>query len=212
MSTGGDIRSLRTPDELVEIGFARSRVVLVNEAHNGDLRCIRTREIGRRILPTAHAAGVRHLAMESLWSRELIEEANRTRFLPQVADGYLSQPEMRSLIQAALDLDWTLIGYEAGLYQQPPDLDPMGMAFTNWREEQQAANLVRRGIDPFVIDQCVTVEFPGLSPLVAQDLREIAPQLARLGGTAGFLAEETPPPWDRPGVDAVLLSLHNRLE
>jgi hypothetical protein len=56
----------RSPEEVVELGFARSSVVLANEAHSGLLRCRRTREIGRRLLPAAHRAGVRRLAMEAL--------------------------------------------------------------------------------------------------------------------------------------------------
>jgi hypothetical protein len=56
----------RSPEELVELGLARSRVVMMNEHHNGLKRSVRTRVIGKRVLPTAHAAGVRHLAMEAL--------------------------------------------------------------------------------------------------------------------------------------------------
>jgi hypothetical protein len=67
----------RTPEELVEIGFERSRVVMMNEAHNGLERCIRTRDIGRRILPTALRLGVRHLAMEALVPAELAGRAGR---------------------------------------------------------------------------------------------------------------------------------------
>lgn len=97
-----------TPAELVEIGFGRHRVVVMNEAHNGFLRCPRTRVVGRQILPTAHRMGVRHLAMEALdpW---IVDYANRNRQQPQIRAGYLGQPEMRALIQAALDLGWTLI-------------------------------------------------------------------------------------------------------
>lgn len=132
----------RTPEELVELGFWRSRVLIMNEAHDGPLRCVRTREIGRCILPTAHDLGVRHLAMEALLPLGLIEDSNRSRKLP-ASSGYLEQPEMRAFIQAALDLGWTLIGYEAFLYQDPPADDPMSHEFTNWREEQQARNLIR---------------------------------------------------------------------
>ena len=38
----------------------------MNEAHSGLARCLRTRELGRELLPIAHARGVRHLAMEAL--------------------------------------------------------------------------------------------------------------------------------------------------
>lgn len=132
----------RSPGELVEIGFSRSRVVMMNEAHNGWLRCVRTRRIGTRVLPVAHAAGVRHLAMEALFDHRLIEAANDSRHLPDVrGPSYLAQPEMRVLIQTALDLGWTLLGYEADMRLAPDGWDPMGEAFTDWREEQQARNL-----------------------------------------------------------------------
>jgi len=49
----------RSPEELVEIGFARSRLVMVNEAHNGWLRCVRNRRIGTRVLPMAHVGALR---------------------------------------------------------------------------------------------------------------------------------------------------------
>ena len=68
----------RTPEELAEIGFSRSRVVMMNEAHSGDQRCIRTRLIGQRLLPALHRLGVRHLAMEALYTRTT-DEVNRTR-------------------------------------------------------------------------------------------------------------------------------------
>jgi hypothetical protein len=55
---------LRSPEELLRIGFERASVVIVNECHNGMLRSRRTRAVGRRLLPAAHQAGVRHLAME----------------------------------------------------------------------------------------------------------------------------------------------------
>jgi hypothetical protein len=133
----------RSPEGLDEIGFSRSRVVMMNEAHDGWLRCVRTRRIGTRVLPVAHAAGVRHLAMEALFDPELVEEANDSRHLPEVrGPSYLSQPEMRVLIQTALDFGWTLMGYEADMRLAPDGWDPMGEAFTNWREEQQARNLL----------------------------------------------------------------------
>lgn len=246
---------LRTVEQLVDIGFARSRVVLMNEAHNGWLRCVRTREIGRRVLPVAHAAGVRHLAMEALADPGFVENANRNRSLPKIrGQSYLAQPEMRTFIQTALDLGWTLIGYEADMSLAPTDWDPMSEEFTNWREKQQAVNLVQAlellppdtkifvwsgnghlykshrpwpgswepmgwhfrdvsGIDPFAIDQVVTVDFgePDLEKQ-AVALERYAPDLRILGGTAGFLAEEAPGPWAQDDVDAVILSLENEME
>lgn len=55
-----------TPEELMQAGLSRSRVVIMNEAHDGLLRCRRTREIGIRVLRAAHEVGVRDLAMEAL--------------------------------------------------------------------------------------------------------------------------------------------------
>src|SRR5690349_16040877 len=148
----------RTPEELVRLGFERGRLVLMNEAHSGLRRCMRTRVIGRQVLPAAHAAGVRHLAMEALYS-VYAEEANRARQVPDGL-GYLAQPEMRSLIQAALDLGWTLWPYEAEswrwLAEKYGNSGPIDAAtrlaheaelhsleYTNWREAEQARNLVK---------------------------------------------------------------------
>lgn len=132
--------SLRSPEELLEIGLGRSLVVMVNEAHHGLLRCVRTRLIGRRLLPTAHRCGVRHLAMEALWDRGLVARANRDRRLPGCGDGYLAQPEMRAFVQDALDLGWTLVAYEAAM-DAAPNSDLMSDEVTSWREREQAANL-----------------------------------------------------------------------
>ena len=46
------MRKWRSPEELVEIGLSRSRVLMVNEAHDGLKRCIRTRNIGTRMIPS----------------------------------------------------------------------------------------------------------------------------------------------------------------
>jgi len=129
-------RELLTPADLVERGFEASRVVMMNEAHSGLRRCKRTRLIGRLVLPRAHAAGVRHLAAEAL-KPEFVAEANRTRQLPEVDRGYLAQADMRELLQAALDLGWTLHAYEADLQRAP---EPGQLV--NWREAEQARNLV----------------------------------------------------------------------
>jgi hypothetical protein len=130
-----------TAEELVEIGFQRSRVLMMNEAHNGFRRSVRTREVGLRVLPTAHACGVRDLALEAM-VKEVAAEANETRELPSWTDhGYLSQPEMRRLVAGALELGWNLHAYEAELDRRPPALDPLSMEATNWRDDEQARNL-----------------------------------------------------------------------
>jgi hypothetical protein len=64
--------------------------------------------------------------------------------------------------------------------------------------------------DHFAIDQCVTVEF-GHDDDYRERLRECSePYLETLGGTAGFLQDRRARV--QSGVDAVMLSLENRLE
>jgi hypothetical protein len=131
----------RTPEELVEVAVQRSRLVLANEAHNNLRRSIRARRVGARMIIAAHELGVRHLAMEALYSRDLVDRANRSRRLPHVNGGYLAQPEMRELIGTALECRWTLIAYEADLARKPEGLSRLSREETNWREEQQARNI-----------------------------------------------------------------------
>lgn len=111
----------------------------MNEAHSGYKRNIRTRKTGIDILETAHKAGVRHLAMEALYS-PYVEEANHLRDVSTLSPkAYLAQPEMSDLVQRALDLGWTLVRYEADFSNSTLDgTTPEGI---NWREEQQAINL-----------------------------------------------------------------------
>ena len=241
----------RTPQELVEEGFRRSRVVMLNEAHHGLTRCVRTRQLGRQLLPSAHAMGVRHLAMEALQPGDA-EAANTTRRPPDAAGGYLAQPDMGELIQAALAMGWTLWRNEADIDHAPADLVEEGFrsrAFTNWREVEQARNLaaVLAGLaasdrllvwcgnghasrfadddwtsmghhfaalvaeGAFVIDQTVTVAFPGLEQQQAARVAELAPILDRYGGTAGLLVEEAGPLACWPGVDALIVSTDNAM-
>jgi len=155
----------RSPEEVVEIGYQRSPVVMMNEAHSDMKRCIRTRQIGKRILPVAHQAGVRHLAMEALFPW-FAEQCNDTRHLPHGNFGYLSQPEMKEFVQMALDLGWTLLPYEDDQFKwltfrhgirfsesDPPEerfrrlrefqSEFTDLEYTNWREEQQALNIIQ---------------------------------------------------------------------
>jgi hypothetical protein len=131
-------------EELVQWGFGRAPVVMANEAHNGLARCIRTREMGIRMVRAAHEAGVRRLAMEALpWPAR--DVAGPIRAVPPAHDGYLAQPDMRALIAAALELGWSLWAYEA-VREVTAGTDPAkfrSMEFTNWREREQAANLCR---------------------------------------------------------------------
>jgi hypothetical protein len=57
--------------------------------------------------------------------------------------GLFAQPDMFAIVDAALGLDWTLIGYEVA-WDQTPDWyrdDPLMMEATNHRELAQAMNL-----------------------------------------------------------------------
>jgi hypothetical protein len=67
------------------------------------------------------------------------------------------------------------------------------------------------GVEPFSIDQTVTVEAgPNWNGPWHQLARSETWRLEALGGTAGFLVADSPIPW--PYVDAVLLSTQNALE
>jgi hypothetical protein len=230
--------------------------VLMNEAHSGLARCVRTRELGRELLPGAHACGVRHLAMEAL-SEPVAGRANASRTLGhRNSGGYLGQPEMRALIDAALALGWTLHAYEADFTQSPVGDGPQDTAAVNWREDQQARNLgavvaglpasegvlgwcgnghLNRqamtasmegdlvawtpmgslvaaycGIEPFSIDQVISVAFEGRELEWLTPFREV---LEARGGTAGFLAGDAPEElaWLDGGAEAFVLSLDNAL-
>lgn len=182
------------------MGFGCSPVMMANEAHSGLARCIRTREVGVRVIQAAHQAGVRRLAMEAL-PRLAGGPARPVRDIPPSAAGYLAQPDMRRLITTALELGWSLWAYEAVIDPGTDQADLLTREFTNWREREQARHLCQlqaaaagqpllvwcgnghasrkaeggwvpmgchfaamSGVQPFVIDQTVTVDFPGDGP------------------------------------------------
>lgn len=227
-------------EELVQEGFRRSRVVMMNEASSGRRRCVRTRRTGTRILPAARAAGARLLAIEALGPPGGEPPA------PEV----LAQPEMAQFLATARRLGFRVTGYDADGKTVPVRLrtKTKSPAFSNWRDERQAANLAallgelpagdrmlvwaanlhhakvrfmayqptgwrfrtRTGVDPFVIDQTVTVAFVerrAVSPV----LRWAQAELRRRGGEAGFIWHEGLPRLS-PGSDAWMLSLDNRME
>jgi hypothetical protein len=69
------------------------------------------------------------------------------------------------------------------------------------------------GIDPFVIDQTVTVAFQGEpQPWVPELLAPLGETLAAHGGTAGILRDQAPRPLNsRTDVDALVVSTDNAL-
>jgi len=237
-------------EELTQWGFAHAPVLMANEAHSGLQRCVRTRQVGIRMVRAAHEAGVRRLAMEALPWRPG-DEPGPVEQIPQVGGGYLDQPDMRELMTTALDLGWTLWAYDATI-EAKPGYDPaefLTMEFTNWREREQAQNLCRvlatapgepllvwsgnshaatepaddwipmgchfpglSGIDPFVVDQTVTVDFGhGGWDRHRELLDSLGDTLAAHGGTAGILCEQAPESLAGWPADAVIVSTENAL-
>jgi len=127
-------------EDLTQWGFAHAPVVMANEGHSGLTRCIRTREIGVRMIRAAHEAGVRRLAMETL-QRPANSSPGPIRVIPPSTDGYLAQPDMRRLITTALELGWTLWVYEAFIDPGKEPAELASLQLTNWREHEQAKNL-----------------------------------------------------------------------
>ena len=238
-------------EELTRYGFADGQVVMANEAHNRLARCIRTREVGIRMIRAAHQAGVRRLAMEALpWPDD--GSPGPIRAVPSGWGGYLAQPDMRRLITTALELGWSLWAYEA-VIEVTAGADPaelLTLEASNRRDHEQARNLCRvlaaapaepllvwtggghackepthgwvtmgchfpalSGIDPFVIDQTVSIDFTGQSkPWTRELLATLGETLSSFGGTAGILRDQAPPPLnDWPGVDAVIVSTDNKI-
>jgi hypothetical protein len=235
-------------EDLTHWGFASAPVVMANEAHNGITRCIRTREVGCRMIRAAHEVGVRRLAMEAL-PRPPGEPLGPITEVPPAEGGYLGQPDMQHLIGTALGLGWSLWAYEA-LIRREHQADLLSMEVTNWREREQARNLcavlaaapdepllvwsgnshaakagngdwvpmgyhfaTTFGVDPFVVDQTVTVDFPAADRSWAAELLvTLADTLALHGGTAGILTSQAPAPLSRwQAVDAVIVSTDNEM-
>jgi hypothetical protein len=208
----------RSPEQLVELGFARARVVMANEAHHGFERCTRTREVGRRLVVAADTLGVRHLAMEALLPG-VAEAANADRRVPDGSleeIGYLAQPEMRVLVQAALDRGWTLWPYEAEPDAAPAELRDAGTmshAFTNWREEQQARRLVAvleavRPEERLLVwcgnSHALKIGVPGVD---GGDWVPMGVHFTRLAGAEAFVIDQTVTvrfPHADPGHDALV--------
>jgi hypothetical protein len=131
-------------EELTRWGFAHAQVVMANEAHDRLKRCIRTREVGSRMIETAHAAGVRRLAMEALpWPEH--GAPGPMGAIPPGAGDYLAQPDMRRLITTALDLGWSLWAYEAVIEatERISQAELLTLEHSNWRDLEQARNLSR---------------------------------------------------------------------
>jgi len=191
---------------------------MANEARNGLARCIRTRDVGARMIRAAHQAGVRRLAMEALpWPAP--DTPGPIVAIPPIPDrgGYLAQPDMRRLITAALELGWSLWAYEA-VFDITAQTDPaqtLSMEFTNWREREHAGNLCRvraaAPAEPLLV-------WCGNGHACKQEDSDWVPmgwQFRALSGTDPFVIDQTvsvtfegqPQPW----VQALLASLGGTL-
>ena len=137
MEGWGPVEGWCSVEDLVRWAFAHAPVVMANEAHSGLARCVRTREVGVRMIQGAHE-------------------------------------------------EWI----------------PMGWHFRDMS-----------GVDPFVVDQDVTVDFGrGPQPWVQELLASLSDILAAHGGTAGILRDQAPPPLDGwAGVDALVVSTDNEM-
>jgi len=125
-------------EALLRHAFSRCTVVMLNEAHNGMVRCPRTRRVGRELLSVAHALGCRHLAMEALPNPgpgPVVLDG------PPEAVGYLQQPEMRQLVDEALRLGFELVAYESVHGARPTSVTDGTSEAANWRWQQQAEHL-----------------------------------------------------------------------
>jgi hypothetical protein len=203
-------------EELVRWGFGHAPVVMANEAHSGLTRCIRTRETGIRMIRAAHEAGVRRLAMEALpWPARNVP--GPIRAIPARTGGYLAQPDMRSLIAAALELGWSLWAYEA-VFEMTADTDPpdrLSMEYTNWRERRQAANLCQLTTADPTEPLLVWCGNGHASKTIADDWTPMGWHFRAMSGTDPFVIDQTvtvtfqnrPQPW----VQALLAELGETL-
>jgi hypothetical protein len=189
--------------DLTRWGFAHAQVVMVNEAHNGWARSVRTREVGLEVIRAAHEAGVRRLAMEALDLRPG-RPPGPIREIAECTGAYLEQPDMRRLAATALELGWGLWAYEAVDDEQPGrDAARLhSLEYANWRDREQARNLAG-----------VLAAAPGEPLLVWAGWGHIhrdatagwvpmACHFPALAGTEPFIIDQTvsisagePPPW-----------------
>jgi hypothetical protein len=229
-----------TPEQLCREGFRRSRVVMINEAQGGGRRCVRNRVIGRRILPVAWVGGARLLAMEMLGppggdppAPEVLQQPDMAALLATAgglgfrlsgydADGKTIPIKLRTKMRSPLFSNWRDSVQAANLAALVKELPAdqrmlvwatnlhhskvryMAYQPTGWRFRQLT------GVDPFVIDQTVTVAFVerrATNPVLGWAQAE----LRRRDGNAGYIWREGLPRLSA-GSDAWLLSLDNRLE
>ncbi|MGH3162429.1 MAG: hypothetical protein ACRDPF_34380 [Streptosporangiaceae bacterium] len=149
-------------EDLVRWAFAHAPVVMAYEAHSGLARCVRTREVGVRMVRAAHEAGVRRLigaALDlgwTLWAYEAVFEitpdTDREHLRSMEFTNWREREQAANLgrlVDAAPGeplLVWC--GNSHASKMEHEEWIPMGWHFRDMS-----------GVDPFVIDQDVTVDF-----------------------------------------------------
>lgn len=123
---------------LVENGFSRARVVMVNDTRGWMSRCRRGRAIGRRVLAAAHGGGCRDLAVEAL-DATVAAELSAARVVPAASGGVLAEDDMRAMLQDALDRGWDVWGFAVDLTRYPGPAT--GADDGEWRQRQCCAHL-----------------------------------------------------------------------
>lgn len=227
-----------SPEDLVREGFRRSRVVMMNEARSGLKRSVRTLRVGLRALAVARQCGAGVFAVEALGppgaSRtggvldqpEMAELLQRAQQLRMRVTGYDVDDDdaprrLRTQVKKPTYANWRDRKQAANLAAVLSEL-PRGDGMLVWAANLHHAKVrfmayqpmgwhfaQKTGVDPFVIDQTVTVNFTGRRGAFPV-LDWARPMLARRGGEAGFVWEEGLPRLS-PGCDAWLLSLDNDL-
>ena len=157
----------------------------------------------RRLLATALELGW------SLWTYEAVHEmapdTDPASFLTMEHTNWREREQAANLCRLTADapaeplLVWC--GNDHATKEKINDWVPMGWHFR-----------AMSGIEPFVIDQTATVDFPGLSqPWVQPLLAKLGETLAVHGGTAGILREQAPAALKWLSADGVVVSTENAL-
>jgi hypothetical protein len=124
---------------------------------------------------------------------QLAEQANEHRRLPRIDDGYLAQSEMRTLIDIALEHDFTLIAYEADPRRRPVEFERLSIEETNWREDQQARNLANALADlPRGAPLLVWCGNGHLVKRAIDDWRSMGSRIEELTGVEPFAIDQVP--------------------
>ena len=152
---------LVTIEDLMTSAAAHSPILIVNEAHDGSAVCTRTRRVGKELLPVLDGLGFKVLAMEALNDGYALF-ANCHRTLPTNDDprNYTAAPDLRAMMQTALDLGWNLAAYdisvkEAGWMIDRTPQQYQSFEYTQLREIVEGLNLTRtfrqHGSSPMLI-------------------------------------------------------------